>query len=84
MNCYHRSRFRGISVIVCPKSLEMKVDHLVPGPKVAKDLYSASTFDLETVNCFFDDQVNKFPPMYRHNLVVDFLVYGLPIKSTSQ
>jgi hypothetical protein len=46
-------------------------------------LYSASVEDLETQSCFLHFQEIKASPRKIHQPVVDFLVSGQPVQSTS-
>lgn len=59
-----------------PSSLNKKVNQISSVLAFARHQNSASVLDLETVCCFFEPHVIKFPPKKTHKLEVECLSSG--------
>ncbi|GJY25631.1 hypothetical protein Tco_0400357 [Tanacetum coccineum] len=65
----------GVVVLTC-KSLKRQCNHVISHVQSAKALYSASVKDLETTNCFLDDQYMRHESRKIANPKTDILVMG--------
>ena len=67
-----------------PISRRRKVSHVISAVVEARDRYSTSVFDLETVGCFFEDQEIQLDPKYIQHPVVLLQVVLQPPQYASQ
>lgn len=74
----------GVLCIMSPQYLHMYFVHWTYDTVEVRALYSTSALDLKTVVYFLDIQVVKFRTKNMQALVVHFLVFKSPAKSTSQ